>query len=191
MKTFVSKLLTVAILIGMASSASAHDYTIGDVAIGHPWTRATLPNQPVGGGYMTFTNNGTSPMTLIGGSSPIAESVEIHKMEMDGDLMRMMPIEGGLTIEPGESVELSPGGIHLMLTGLSEPIEMGTAVPLTLEFSDGRTIEVELAADGMRSMGPSGSKSSGEAHGMSGMKHGSSGSADHGSMDGMSMDGAQ
>ncbi|WP_246333155.1 copper chaperone PCu(A)C [Aureimonas mangrovi] len=130
-----------------AGSALAHDYRAGSVEIDHPWSRATPPNANVGGGYLTLRNDGEEPDRLIGGSSPAAERVEIHTMEMEGDVMRMRQLPDGVEIPAGGTAELAPGGMHLMLIGLAAPLVEGERVPLTLEFEKAGSVEVELAID--------------------------------------------
>jgi periplasmic copper chaperone A len=130
-------------------TALAHDYRAGSVEIDHPWSRATPPNANVGGGYFTLRNDGAEADRLIGGSSPAAERVEIHMMEMEGDVMRMRQLPDGVEIPAGGSAELAPGGTHLMLIGLTAPLVEGERVPLTLEFEKAGSVEVELAVDAM------------------------------------------
>src|SRR5262245_28494831 len=88
----------------LATPALAHGYKIGDLAIGHPWARATPGGAKVGGGYLTVTNNGTSPDKLTGGTLSVADHVEFHEMKMDNGVMQMRPIPGGVEIKPGETV---------------------------------------------------------------------------------------
>ncbi|WP_099866132.1 copper chaperone PCu(A)C [Pararhizobium haloflavum] len=153
----------------VALPANAHDYTVGDIAIGHPWTRATPPSATIGGGYLTLDNGGATTDRLVGGSSPVAERVEIHTMEIDGGVMKMRKLADGVEIPAGETVDLAPGGLHIMLIGLKQPIAEGDMVPVTLEFEQGGSVEVEFAA------GPVGAPAPDGGHGM---EH------DHGEMDG-------
>ena len=156
----LSAALTVAALsasIALTGVASAHEYKMGEVAIGHPWTRATLPNAKVAGAYMSFTNAGKEPVRLVGGSSPVSQGIEIHEMSMQDGVMKMQALENGLEIPAGETVTLEPGGYHIMMTGLKSAIAEGDKVPLTLTFSDGEHLDVELAAEAV------GAKSSGMA----------------------------
>ncbi|MCE7026591.1 copper chaperone PCu(A)C [Jiella avicenniae] len=133
--------------IAIVTTAYAHSYKLGDLQIGHPWSRATLPNAPVAGGYMTIENTGTSDDTLLGGSTPAAGKVEIHQMKMDGDVMTMRPVENGLVIPAGQTVTLEPGGYHLMLVKPQRPFKEGERVPLTLKFEKAGEVDVELAVD--------------------------------------------
>ena len=76
-------------------------------------------------------------------------------MKMDGNVMRMRELENGLEIPPGTTVSLAPGGFHLMLMGLKEPLKQGSTVPLTLVFDKAGSIDVELAVQGMGAAKPS------------------------------------
>ncbi|WP_226627990.1 copper chaperone PCu(A)C [Alloyangia pacifica] len=122
-------------------------YEIGALRIAKPFSRASLPNQPVGGGFFTVTNAGPEDDRLIAAStSPErADHMEIHEMAMDGQVMKMRELPDGLPIPAGETVELKPGGYHLMLMGLKQPLVMGEQVTITLIFEKAGTIEVPLA----------------------------------------------
>ena len=111
----------------------------------HPWARATPPTAPAGGGYLTVTNKGTTEDRLISVKSPAAGAVQVHEMKMEGNIMRMREVEGGLAIPPGATVALAPGGLHLMMMGLREPLKQGERVPVTLVFEKAGSINVELA----------------------------------------------
>lgn len=125
--------------------ASAHEiFTLGTLEISGGFSRATLPNAPVGAGYLTITNKGTADDTLVSASSPVAGMTQIHEMKMEGDVMKMNEVEGGLVIPAGQSVMLSPGGFHIMFMQLKEPLVEGSMVPVTLTFATAGTIEVQL-----------------------------------------------
>lgn len=93
------------------------------------WVRATAPGQTVAAAYMEITAH--EPARLIAVRSPISPKVEIHFMQMDGDVMRMRAVKQ-LDLPKNTVVSLSPGGYHLMLTRLKKPIRAGDVVPLTL-----------------------------------------------------------
>lgn len=124
--------------------AAAHDYTLGSLKIGHPWARATPPTAPAGGGFLTITNTGTTADRLVSATSAAAGQVQVHEMKMDGNVMRMRELENGLEIPPGATVTLAPGGLHLMMMGLKNPLKENTRVPLTLVFEKAGKIDVEL-----------------------------------------------
>ena len=118
-------------------------YNIGALVIEAPWARATPGGAKVAGGYLKITNTGKEPDRLIGGSLPIAAEVEVHEMAMSNNVMRMRRLAEGLEIKPGQSVELKPGGFHLMFTGLSAGLKAGQPVKGTLVFQKAGTVEVE------------------------------------------------
>ena len=125
--------------------AVAHaEIKIGDLVITGAFTRATLPNAPVGGGYFTVNNTGAADDRLVAVSSPVAKEGQIHEMAMVGDVMKMQQLSDGLVIPAGQSVELKPGGYHLMLMGLSEQLVEGETIPLTLTFETAGEITIDL-----------------------------------------------
>jgi len=142
-------LLAATIAAVVASSAYAHEYKLGDLVIDHPWSRATPPAAKTAAGYMTILNKGTTADRLIAISSAVAGRVEIHRMMMDGSIMRMRPVPEGVEIRPGESVKLGPGGYHLMMMELREPMKQGQKVPVTLRFERAGQVTVELAVEAM------------------------------------------
>ncbi|MCT4371851.1 copper chaperone PCu(A)C [Yangia mangrovi] len=122
-------------------------YEIGVLHIENAFSRASLPNQPVGGGFFTVTNTGAEDDRLISAStSPErADHMEIHEMAMDGQVMKMRELPDGLPIPAGETVELKPGGFHLMMMGLKQPLVEGESVTISLTFEKAGTIEIPLA----------------------------------------------
>ncbi|MGB1011703.1 MAG: copper chaperone PCu(A)C [Thiolinea sp.] len=135
-----------ACLLAMLSmqSISADEYRLGHLQITDPYTRTTPPMAAVAGGFMTVTNNGTESDTFLGGSAGFVEAVEIHEMSMADGIMKMRRLENGLQIAPNETVELKPGGYHLMLIKPSEPMKEGDKHKITLSFKQAGDIEVEL-----------------------------------------------
>lgn len=127
--------------------ALAHDYTLGDLRIGHPWTRATAPSAKVGAGYMTIANGGASADRLVSASTPASARVEIHEMRMDGGVMRMRELAGGLAVPARGEATLKPGGYHLMLMDLNAPLKEGESVPVVLVFERAGRVEVELKVE--------------------------------------------
>ena len=125
----------------------------GDLEITSAWARAMLPGQPAGGGYLAVTNNGGEADRLVGGSTPVAGRLEVHTMEVVNDVMTMRPVEGGLEIPAGGTVELKPGGMHLMFLEVSEPFAEGGTVPVTLEFEHAGSVEVDLPVRAARGGG--------------------------------------
>ena len=136
--------LLAAVLLGVP--AGAHQYELGKLVIGHPWSRPTAPGIPMGVAYLSITNNGTGPDALIGASSPAAAAVQFHQTTISEGMARMRPL-AEVPIPPGATVKIGPGGIHLMLVDLKAPLEAGKLVPLVLEFRKAGKITVELAVE--------------------------------------------
>lgn len=105
------------------------------------WVRSAVPGQAGTGAFMRIT--ATQPMKLVAASTPAAGQAEVHEMKMDGDVMKMRPVEA-LDLPAGRTVELKPGGYHLMLTDLKETLKPGAKVPLTLVFRDASGVERKL-----------------------------------------------
>jgi copper(I)-binding protein len=136
-----------ALILGLPASAALahHDVTVGDLAIGHPWTRAAGANAN-GAGFMTLKNNGSAPDRLVSAASPAARVVELHTHIREGDVMRMRPV-ADIPIPPGQTVHLRPGGLHIMLIGLTEPLRQGATMPLTLRFERAGEVQVTLSVE--------------------------------------------
>jgi copper(I)-binding protein len=124
-------------------TAADKTYKVGSLVIEAPWTRATPGGAQVGGAYLKITNAGAGADRLIGGSLPIATAVEVHEMSMTDGVMKMRKLEKGLEIKPGQTVELKPGGYHIMFLGLREGLKQGQPVKGTLVFEKAGTVEVE------------------------------------------------
>jgi periplasmic copper chaperone A len=114
------------------------------VDVREAWARPTVAGQTSTGVFAKFISG--PGLTLVGGASPLAASVKVHEMKLEGDVMRMRALDRGLTLPPGEAVELKPGGYHLMVTGLKQPLAVGGGLPVTLKFVDaeGRSAERSL-----------------------------------------------
>ncbi|MEJ1157527.1 copper chaperone PCu(A)C [Prosthecomicrobium sp. N25] len=140
---------------GLALSSAlvmAHGYTLGDIAIGHPWARATPPGAQVGGGYVKLTNSGSTPDRLLSGTSEVAGRVEIHEMSVVDGVMRMREMPKGVEIAPGATVEFKPGGYHLMFMELKRPLAAGESVKGSLTFEKAGTIAVEFKVEAIGAM---------------------------------------
>jgi copper(I)-binding protein len=137
---------TCAVMTVFALPVAAHDYTLGDLRIGHPWTRATAAAGAAGAGYLTIRNTGQQPDRLLRAESALAGTVELHTMTMDQGVMRMRPVSE-IAIPPGHEVKLEPGGLHVMLLDTRRRFQQRERVPLTLVFERAGRIEVELAVE--------------------------------------------
>ncbi len=106
------------------------------------WARATAPQQKVGGAYVTLMSPADD--RLVGISSPIAGRAGVHEMRMDGDVMRMREVEGGLALPAGKVVALAPGGYHIMLMDLKQPLVAGQVIPLQLRFRTAPPLDLQV-----------------------------------------------
>jgi len=144
--TTLAMLLAVALLV---APAAAHNFEVGPIRIGHPWARATPPVAPVAGGYLKLVNAGPAPDRLVSISSAIAERVEIHESTIVDGIARMRPVTGGVEVGAGATVEMKPGGTHIMFIKPDRPLKEGDVVPAILTFEGAGTVEVEFAVQGM------------------------------------------
>ena len=139
-----------AVAVFSATSVFAHDYTVGDINIDHPWSRATVTGIPNGVAYFVLENKGDNDDRLLSASSPVADRVELHTHLKEGEVVRMRQVEA-VDLPAGQTVALEPGGLHVMLMGLKEPLEQDKSFPLTLEFEDAGSITVDVNIDLMGS----------------------------------------
>ena len=130
-----------------SQAATAHEFKQGDLTIGHPWSRATLPGAKVAAGYLTVKNAGSTPDRLISVTADIAGKGEIHEMTVKDGIMNMRPLADGLEIPAGGEVKLEPGSYHLMFMGLKEPAVEGVKFPGTLTFEKAGAVKIEFAVD--------------------------------------------
>ena len=141
--------------------AAVHAQTVD---VKDAWARTTVPGQKASGAFMKLTaKEGTR---LVGASSPVAGVTEVHEMKMEGDIMRMRAI-AGLDLPAGKTVELKPGGYHVMLLDLKVALRKDSSIPLTLVFKDAKGAESRMEVSvPVLSMAPGAA-----AHGGHGMKH--------------------
>jgi copper(I)-binding protein len=146
--------LVAALLIVGCGGALAADTTIGALKIVQPWVRETPKGAKVGGGYLTITNTGSTPDRLVGGATPAAGRFEIHTMSMDNGVMKMRQMESGIEIKPGETVELKPGGLHVMMMDLKQPFAKGGEIKSTLKFEKAGSVDVVFPVQAMGAAPP-------------------------------------
>jgi periplasmic copper chaperone A len=153
-----TRIAAVAAVFAFASalSALAHDFKAGDLAIGHPWTRATAPAAQVAGGYLSIENKGSLPDRLLSASFAGSSTVEVHEMAMDGAVMRMRELKAGIEIPAGGKIELKPGGFHLMFMGLKGGLKQGDSLKGTLVFERAGRVEVEFKVEAIGERGGQG-----------------------------------
>jgi len=131
-------------LIALSIAMTANIAWAQSVSVADGWVRATVPGQKATGAFMKITAKDSAK--LVSAASPSAGVVEIHEMKMEKDVMKMAPLANGLDLPAGKTVELKPGGYHVMLMDLKAPLAADSTVPVTLTFKDakGNTSSQEL-----------------------------------------------
>ncbi|MCT8164948.1 MULTISPECIES: copper chaperone PCu(A)C [unclassified Pseudomonas] len=114
-------------LLGMALPALAQ------TTVSEAWVRATVPHQPSTGAFMTLTASSDSKLVSV--ASPVAKTVQVHEMTMNGDVMGMREVKA-VELPAGKAVNFDPSGLHVMLMGLNQQVKEGDKVPLTLTIED-------------------------------------------------------
>ena len=140
--------ITLIIIISVSNSFSG-DAVIGDLKIEHAWTRVPPRTATNTSGYLTIHNYGTKSDILISGTSLSADKLEIHTMTLTDGIMKMRPLKNGIPIPANSTIELSPGGLHLMLSNLLEPLTEGQYIPVTLNFKHAGKVTVNLDIAGI------------------------------------------
>ena len=143
MATILRAGLLVVAVLAAGGIAVAETYTSGGLQIGNPWARATPKGSTVAAGYLTITNKGSEADRLIGGTAAPASRFEVHDTVTENGVGRMRQVTN-LEIKPGETVELKPGGMHVMLMGLKQPLAKGQTVKGTLVFEKAGTVAIEF-----------------------------------------------
>jgi periplasmic copper chaperone A len=134
----------IAAVLGLAlTTALAEDYKAGPLTISDPWSSATPKGATVAAGYMKITNNGTTPDRLLSGSSDLSAKLEMHSMTMENGVMKMRPVQGGLEIKPGGTIEFKPDSFHVMFVGLKKPLAPGDHIKAALVFEKAGTVNIE------------------------------------------------
>ncbi len=139
---FITAALFVTVAVFVTTSAGAHEYKVGAIDIGHPWSRPTPPDANIAGGYLTITNKGKTADRLISGTSPAAGQIEIHEIvDIDG-MARTRPVANGVEIKPGKTIEFKPGALRIVMLGLKQPLQLGQKIKGTLVFEKAGPVEV-------------------------------------------------
>lgn len=153
MRTFLKSIAIVLasltfIATSLVPSMAEHPQMVmaGEIKIEKAWTRATPNGAKVGGAFLLVTNTGGEADRLIAASSDVAAKVEIHEMSMNDGVMKMQQLEDGLALPAGETVELKPGGFHIMMMGLNKTIAEGDMVQITLTFEKAGEVDVMFPA---------------------------------------------
>lgn len=158
MHRLFAAVLALWVVLPVSGAPAEESGTRPAIAVIAPWARATAPQAVAGGIFMTLTNTGTVDDRLVTAASPAAARVELHTHEMENGIMRMHPVEGGIAVPAGGTVELKPGGLHVMLIGLTGPLAEGGRVPLTLGFAQAGEVPVEAEVLAAGASGPPASR---------------------------------
>jgi hypothetical protein len=138
----------------------SEEVKVGDLVVSQPWSRAAPRGAEFASSYLTIENKGATPDRLIGGSTEIADKLQIEQSSMVGGALTSNPVGGGLTISPGDKVVLAPHGYHLTLSKLKNRMKKGSILPITLEFEKAGKVSVPFEVLGAASTGPVGPKAS-------------------------------
>jgi periplasmic copper chaperone A len=167
------KYILVALALVVSPLVAHAQDTATTIDVSHAWARAMPAGAKTGAAYLTIKNSGKEGDRLVGVSSPVAGMAQLHTEINDNGVMKMRPLSG-IDLKPGSTTVLKPGGMHIMLMDLKQPLKQGQSFPLTLDFakSGKKEVQVSVAKPGapggeMGRMDMQGGASTGE---MSGMK---------------------
>ncbi|AVO47391.1 copper chaperone PCu(A)C [Phreatobacter cathodiphilus] len=144
-----------------AQTHGATTFRAGPIVVEAPWTRATPGGARVAGGFMVIRNTGATADRLVGGTFPGAPRVEVHEMATVDGVMRMREVRGGIEIPAGGTVELRPGGYHMMFMDLAQQIRTGAPLRGTLVFEKAGAVTIDYSVAPVGAPGPTG----GHGHG--------------------------
>jgi len=144
---------SLAVFLLFAGTAAAVAQIAASVEITNAWARATPAGAQNGAAYVTMQSPAGDRLTGV--ASRVAATAELHEMTMAGTVMKMREVDG-VDLPAGKAVTLKPGGFHIMLLGLKQPLHPGDKVPLTLTFAKAGTREIEATVGSVGAMGPAG-----------------------------------
>jgi copper(I)-binding protein len=134
--------------------AQVAEFSTGKIKVVAPWTRATPESSKVGGGFMTLINTGSEPDRLVGGSTEVSGSLEIHEIQIVNGVAMMRQVNPGIALKSGASIVLKPFSHHLMLMDLKQPLQAGQKIKGTLVFEKAGSVEIEYLVVPMGADGP-------------------------------------
>jgi copper(I)-binding protein len=158
----------------MSHGKMPHQINMAPIAVESGWARASISKN--GAAYAKLVNNGKIADRLIAVKSPAARRVQLHTHIMDGNIMKMRRVEGGIAIAPGKSVTMKPGGNHIMLMGLQKKLVAGEQFPLIFVLEKAGEIKAMIRIGKLGAMGPN----TGPNTGPKGMQMDHSGAHDSG-----------
>ena len=149
--TFAGAVTAFVLIVGLSAPALAGSE---DVVVEGAWSRASIGTNRPGAAYMKIRNTGDEAVTLTEIRTDIAMMPEIHRTSTNDQGVSSMAPAGEIEIGPGETVALKPGGLHAMLMRLQRPMAEGDRFQLTLVFSDGGELVVDVPIRGIAARGP-------------------------------------
>jgi copper(I)-binding protein len=146
----MSRSIALAVFAAMlvSGAAFADDFQLKTLRVSNAFARATPPGAKVAGAFMTIKNAGPDADRLISASSTVAGLVEIHEMAMEGGMMKMRALKG-IDLKPGATVDLQPGGYHVMLEDLKQPLKQGDQIPVKLTFEKAGVLDIRVNVEAM------------------------------------------
>lgn len=144
-----------AVMVAVVASSTA---LAGDITVDQAWARASAGPAKAGAAFLTIHNRGADDDRVIGAKADVSRKAELHTHIMEGDLMKMREVEGGIEVPAGKTVAFQPGGLHVMFMGLNAPFKEGEHFPLTLVFERAGEVKTDVQI-----LGP-GAKSAPGAH---------------------------
>jgi hypothetical protein len=170
-KIMIRMTLIAASLIAVAAQAAWAEDAKPAIAVTNAWARAMPAGAKTGAAYVTVANKGSTDDKLLSVSTPVATTAQLHTTIDDNGVMKMRPVSA-IDVKPGATVTLKPGGMHLMLMGVKQPLTEGHSFPLTLTFAKAGKIETTVEVKKAGAMGSMEMHGSGDMRGMSNMDMG-------------------
>jgi hypothetical protein len=159
MKKVLMSSMVIASTFFAGVAVASNEVRVGNLKLENPQARATVPAQKMSGGFLKIENKGGADK-LISASSSVSKTMELHTMVMDGNVMKMREVKG-IDVPANGSVELKPGGLHLMFMDLNEQLKPGSTFKVKLKFEKAGEVEVPFQVMDMR---PAGHGHSGHGH---------------------------
>lgn len=153
MKHLANAVFGLLLALSFGVEAHAQTSTANTIVVEQPWARATPGGAKTGAAYMTLKNNGASADRLLSATTSVAEKVQFHKMTSEGGVSRMQEMPN-VNLEPGAQVVFQPGGMHMMLVELKQPLKEGQTLSITLQFEKGESIAATVPIEKVGAMGP-------------------------------------
>ncbi len=141
------------VLLVLLSGGSVYAQTSAQntIVVERPWARATPAGARTGVVYVTLINNGSAGDSLLGAATPVADQVQFHSATEENGVSRMREMRT-VDVTPGARVTFSPGGLHIMMVGMKQPLKEGQAFPLTLTFEKAGKIDVTVPVEKVGAM---------------------------------------